>query len=197
MKLLPSQRVLCSPYNHAPCHFMKSHICKVHACLAVTCHLHFWQNDRDLLCPTAVIRGVERIPKSLPSRRRISCHLSRDSNPQPFNHKSGTLTIELPRSLIRLMLPCAFLFFSVALSLMMIFSGCIGCKHYFFFYVARSRAYYFMPAPDTQSADSLAVFQYYKIRCSGDESTLSQCPLQYTSSGCLHDRDVGVSCNTG
>ena len=23
---------------------MQSHIRKVHACLAVTCHLHFWQN---------------------------------------------------------------------------------------------------------------------------------------------------------
>ena len=35
----------------------KPHICKVHACLAVTCHLHFWQNDQDLLCTPAVIRG--------------------------------------------------------------------------------------------------------------------------------------------
>ena len=34
-----------------------SHICKVHACLVVTCHLHFWQNDRDLLRATAVARG--------------------------------------------------------------------------------------------------------------------------------------------
>ena len=37
MKPLPSRRVLCTPYNHAPFHFMKSHIHKVHACLAVTC----------------------------------------------------------------------------------------------------------------------------------------------------------------
>ena len=43
--------------NHAPCHFMQSHIRKVHACLAVTCHLHFWQNDRGLLRATAVTRG--------------------------------------------------------------------------------------------------------------------------------------------
>ena len=50
-------QVLCTPYNHAPCHFMQSHICKVYACLAVTCHLHFWQNDRDLLRATAVTRG--------------------------------------------------------------------------------------------------------------------------------------------
>ena len=57
MKLLPSRRVLCTPYNHAPCHFMQSHIRKVYACLAVTCHLHFWRNDRGLLRATAVTRG--------------------------------------------------------------------------------------------------------------------------------------------
>ena len=50
-------QVLCTPYSHAPCHFMQSHICKVYVCLAVTCHLHFWQNDRDLLRATAVTRG--------------------------------------------------------------------------------------------------------------------------------------------
>ena len=52
MKLLPSQRILCTPYNQAPCHFMQSYIHKVHACLAVTCHLHFWQNDWDFLLAT-------------------------------------------------------------------------------------------------------------------------------------------------
>ena len=29
----------------------------MYACLAVTCHLHFWQNDRDLLRATVVTRG--------------------------------------------------------------------------------------------------------------------------------------------
>ena len=48
-----SAQVLCRPYNHAPFHFMKSHIRKVNACLAVTCHL----NDRDILHATAVTRG--------------------------------------------------------------------------------------------------------------------------------------------
>ena len=52
-----SAQVLCSPYDHAPCHFMQSHIRKVYACLAVTCHLRFWQNDRGLLRATAVTRG--------------------------------------------------------------------------------------------------------------------------------------------
>ena len=50
-----SAQVLCTPYNHAPCHFMQSHVHKVYACLAVTCHLRFWQNDRDLLRATAVL----------------------------------------------------------------------------------------------------------------------------------------------
>ena len=52
-----SAQILCTPYNHAPSHFMQSHICKVHACLAVSCHLHFWQNDQDLLCATAITGG--------------------------------------------------------------------------------------------------------------------------------------------
>ena len=52
-----SAQVLCTPYNYAPCHFMQSHIHKVYACLAVTCHLHCWQNDRGLLRATAVTRG--------------------------------------------------------------------------------------------------------------------------------------------
>ena len=60
MKLLSCQHVLCTPYNPAPCHFMQSRICRVHACLAVTCHLHFWQNDRDLLRATAVTQGWNR-----------------------------------------------------------------------------------------------------------------------------------------
>ena len=51
------RRVLCTPYNYAPCHFMQSHIRKVYACLAVTCHMHLRQNDRDFLRATAVTRG--------------------------------------------------------------------------------------------------------------------------------------------
>ena len=42
MKLLLSQCILCTPYNHAPCHFMQSHMHKAHVCSAVTCHMQFW-----------------------------------------------------------------------------------------------------------------------------------------------------------
>ena len=52
-----SAQVLCTPYNHAPCHFMQSHIHKVYACLAVTCHLRFWQNGWGLLRAAVVTRG--------------------------------------------------------------------------------------------------------------------------------------------
>ena len=52
-----SAQDMCTPCNHAPCHFMQSNTRKVHACLAVTCHLHFRQNDRDLLRATVVTRG--------------------------------------------------------------------------------------------------------------------------------------------
>ena len=48
-------------YTMQPCtmsrHFMQSHIRRLYACLAVTCYLHFWQNDRDPLCAIAVTRG--------------------------------------------------------------------------------------------------------------------------------------------
>ena len=42
--------------TNAEARFSKSHIRKVYACLAVTCHLHLWQNDRDFLRAT-VERG--------------------------------------------------------------------------------------------------------------------------------------------
>ena len=38
--------VLCTPCDHAPCHFMQSHIRHVHSCLDVTCSLRFWQKHR-------------------------------------------------------------------------------------------------------------------------------------------------------
>ena len=97
-----SAQVVCTPYNHAPCHFMQSHIHKVYPCLAVTYHLHFWQNDRDLLRATVVKRGwngtdteIRVSTESRPWRRKFSRRSCRDSNPRPFNHESGALTTEL------------------------------------------------------------------------------------------------------
>ena len=89
-----------SVYTIQPCHFIQSHIRKVYACLAVTCHLHFWQNDRDLLHATAVTRGgtdteIRVSTENWPGRRKFSRRSCRDSNPWPFSHESSALTTEL------------------------------------------------------------------------------------------------------
>ena len=71
--------------------------------LAVTCHLHFWQNDRDFLRATVVTDTEIRVStESRPRRRKFSRRSSRDSNPRPFNHESGALTTELFPPPIRL-----------------------------------------------------------------------------------------------
>ena len=99
-----SPQVLCTAYNHASCHFMQSHIRKVYVCLAVTCHLHFWQNDLELLCATAVpTRGWngyrnKSAQKVDPGEKKISRRSCRDLNPRPFNHESSALTTLLSRS---------------------------------------------------------------------------------------------------
>ena len=48
MKLLLSLHMFCVHHMtmyQLQCHFMQSHIDRVHVYSAVTCHLHFWQND--------------------------------------------------------------------------------------------------------------------------------------------------------
>ena len=100
MKLLPSRHVLCTPYNHAPCHFMQSHIHKVYACVAVTCHLRFWQNDQGILCATAVTRGWNGYRNNSQHRKlilekKIFPPLQQGLILLPFNHDSSALTTEL------------------------------------------------------------------------------------------------------
>ena len=73
---------------------------RVYACLGVTCHLHFWQNDRSLLRATAATQGWNghRIRVSTQSWlwRRKFCRLScRDSNSQHFDNESGAQTNKL------------------------------------------------------------------------------------------------------
>ena len=59
------------PCTCLQCHFIRNHIRRVHVGLAVTCHLHFWQNDTDLLHATEVTReGLE--PGTFRSRGRRS-----------------------------------------------------------------------------------------------------------------------------
>ena len=102
MKMLPSRRVLCRSYNHAPYHFMQSHIRKVHACLAVTCHLHCRQNDRGLLRAIAITRELNGY-RNMSQHRKLTLekkylppllHLS-SPLPPPFDHESDALTTEL------------------------------------------------------------------------------------------------------
>ena len=100
VKLLASRRVLCTPYNHAPCHFMQSHIRKVHACLTVTCYMHFWQNDRDVLRATAVTRGWNGYRnksqhRKLTLEKKILPPFLQGLETRSFSHESGALTTEL------------------------------------------------------------------------------------------------------
>ena len=69
-------------------------------CLAVTCHLHFWLNDRDLLRATAVTRernGYQHksSQKTDPGEEKSPATSCGDSNPGPFDHESDALTTEL------------------------------------------------------------------------------------------------------
>ena len=92
--LLPSRRVLWTPYNHALCHFMQSHIRKVYACLAVTCHLHFWQNDRGLLHATGVTRGWNRYQNKSQHRKLT---LGEENSPAaPAGIRTRDLSITSP-----------------------------------------------------------------------------------------------------
>ena len=91
------------PCTRFQCHFIQGHISMVYACLAVTYHLHFWQNDRDILRATAVTRGWNGYRnksqhRNRPWRRKLSGASCRDSNPRPFNYESGAVTTELSRS---------------------------------------------------------------------------------------------------
>ena len=74
----------------------KSYIHRVYACLTVTCQLHFWQNDRDLLCATAQDGRDTKIRVSIeswPGRRKFSRLFCRDSNPWPRVRRSNQWSI--------------------------------------------------------------------------------------------------------
>ena len=103
MKLLPSWHKVCVLHStmHQFTVSLHSKPYRVHVCLAVTCHLHFWQNGQDLLHATAVIqecnwywnmsqhRKLTMEKKILP----LSCW---DSNPGSFDHVSDFLTTAIP-----------------------------------------------------------------------------------------------------
>ena len=79
--------------------FVGSRLC---ACLGVACHLHFWQNGRDLLRAIAVGNaGVEQTTNKSQHRKwtlekKIPSLLLRDSNAQPYDLGSGALPTSYP-----------------------------------------------------------------------------------------------------
>ena len=117
MKLLPSWHTFYVHQTNCTslqCHHNWSLLCRVHVCLAVTCHLHFQHNDQDLLHATAVYIYIyngggtdteTRVSKERwPWRRNFSCHCCRQLNLQvPFWSQVWHSTSEL---WIRTLCPC-------------------------------------------------------------------------------------------
>ena len=65
----------------------------MYACLTVTCHLHFWQNDRDLLRATAVTReGTDTEIRSA----QIVDHGEENSPAAPAGIRTRDLSIMSP-----------------------------------------------------------------------------------------------------
>ena len=90
------------PCTSLKCYFIQKYIGRVHGCLAVTCHQHFWQNDRDLLRSTEKTRcwtgsEIKVSTESWPWKRNFSSRSCVDSNTGPFDHDSGSLTTKLTR----------------------------------------------------------------------------------------------------
>ena len=101
MKLQPSRRKSCVHYTtmlHVTS--CKATYVRCMGVLAVTCHLHFWQNDRDLLRATLVTRGWDGYRnksqrRKLTLEKKILPPLLQGLEPGPFNYESGALTTEL------------------------------------------------------------------------------------------------------
>ena len=98
-----SAQVLCTPNNHAPVYSVTSFEATCVGCmlcLTVTCHPHFWRNDRDFLRATAVTRGRygyrnKKHRKFDPGEENsLLAPQCRDSNPRPFSHETGALITE-------------------------------------------------------------------------------------------------------
>ena len=88
------------------CGFIWSHTlpCKVYVCFTVACHLHFWQNDLDLLCDTAATHGWKgyKIYKGqhinltlVKLDKKCSCQ---ELNPRLSDQESSALPLSYPHS---------------------------------------------------------------------------------------------------
>ena len=90
------------PCTSLQCHFIESHIRRVYVCLAVTCHLHCWQNDRDLLRASAVTRGWNGYRnksqhRKLNLEKKILPPLLREFEPGTFGSGVRLLSYPSPR----------------------------------------------------------------------------------------------------
>ena len=65
------------PCTSLHCHFIRSHLRRMHVCLTVTCHLHFWQNDQYLRCVCVLGQHCH----TRPSLKRRCCASNHDLNP--------------------------------------------------------------------------------------------------------------------
>ena len=90
------------PCTSLQCHFIWSRTGRrrVNVCLAVTCQLHVWQNDRDLLRATAVTRGWNGYPnksqhKKLTMEKEILPPLLPGIEPEAFRLRACLSTTEL------------------------------------------------------------------------------------------------------
>ena len=108
VKLLSSRRKFCA-YHTIVHHFTVSLHSKPHSrvymCLAVTCHLHFWQNDRDLLRAIEVNEGWgrggegrgryrnDREHSKLTLEKKIFPPLLPELGTQTFDHESLALPL--------------------------------------------------------------------------------------------------------
>ena len=91
-------------YNHTPyivhCHHIESHMFRLHVCLDVSCHLHFWQNDQDLLRAIAVTREWNGYRNKIQHRKMtlekkiLPSHL-RGLDPETFRSRVRRSTTEL------------------------------------------------------------------------------------------------------
>ena len=96
-----SAHVLYIPFNLLLCHFVRSHISRVHVCIALTSLSAFsfffvafflLRNDRDLLSATAVTKEVERIRK-YESAHKVDTALGRNSPAAPAGNRTHNLLI--------------------------------------------------------------------------------------------------------
>ena len=80
---------------------LKPHVGCICVCLAVTCHLHLWQNDWDVLHATAVTWWWNRQEnksqhwKLTLNNKNLTAAPDGDLNLQPFDRESSALTTEL------------------------------------------------------------------------------------------------------